>query len=133
MLFALIFATSNTMCLNHSTLRVSIRIECPVVCISSVTHSSLTPGSGVLITTYAGVRIYRDLLLSRKWDYVVLDEGHKIRNPDAEVTLVCKQVYEIRCAKQTRKTVDSCFGLVGPHQCRVYLIALRLPRLTYPR
>ena len=55
---------------------------------------SLTPGSGILITTYAGVRIYRDLLLSRKWDYVVLDEGHKIRNPDAEITLVCKQVHE---------------------------------------
>ena len=47
---------------------------------------------GVLVTTYAGVRIYRELLLAVKWDYVVLDEGHKIRNPDAEVTLTCKQV-----------------------------------------
>ena len=25
------------------------------------------------------------------WDYVVLDEGHKIRNPDAEVTIAVKQ------------------------------------------
>lgn len=46
---------------------------------------------GVLITTYAGIRIYRDLLISQKWDYVILDEGHKIRNPDAEITLSVKQ------------------------------------------
>ncbi len=26
------------------------------------------------------------------WGVVVLDEGHKIRNPDAEVTLVAKQL-----------------------------------------
>lgn len=63
-----------------------------ISCVSLQLCDSLT-GSSVLITTYAGVRIYRDLLLSQKWDYVVLDEGHKIRNPDAEVTLVCKQVY----------------------------------------
>jgi len=49
-------------------------------------------GEGVLITTYAGMRTYRDLLLRHKWDYVILDEGHKIRNPDAEMTLACKQV-----------------------------------------
>ena len=91
--------------------------ECKV-CITPPSLLSLTPGSGILVTTYAGVRIYRDLLLSRKWDYVVLDEGHKIRNPDAEITLVCKQVHihENRCAKQTRKMAESCFGLVGPHQ-----------------
>ncbi|XP_064406502.1 DNA excision repair protein ERCC-6-like isoform X2 [Halichondria panicea] len=46
---------------------------------------------GVLVTTYAGIRIYQDLLLKHKWDYLVLDEGHKIRNPDAEITLACKQ------------------------------------------
>ena len=46
---------------------------------------------GVLITTYAGIRIYQDLLIGHKWDYVILDEGHKIRNPDAEITLAVKQ------------------------------------------
>ena len=51
--------------------------------------------SGVLVTTYAGIRIYQDLLLRHKWDYVVLDEGHKIRNPDAEITLACKQVTSV--------------------------------------
>lgn len=50
------------------------------------------PGDGVLVTTYSGIRLDQDLLLAHKWDYVVLDEGHKIRNPDAEITLACKQV-----------------------------------------
>ena len=27
-----------------------------------------------------------------RWGYVVLDEGHKIRNPDSDITLVAKQV-----------------------------------------
>jgi DNA excision repair protein ERCC-6 len=43
----------------------------------------------VLITTYESVKQYSSLLLKRRWGYVVLDEGHKIRNPDAEVTLTC--------------------------------------------
>jgi DNA excision repair protein ERCC-6 len=28
--------------------------------------------------------------LSRNWHYVILDEGHKIRNPDAKITIVAK-------------------------------------------
>jgi len=47
---------------------------------------------GVLITAYSTVLINQDLLLSKDWHYIVLDEGHKIRNPDAQITLVCKQV-----------------------------------------
>ena len=27
----------------------------------------------------------------RKWHYVILDEGHKIRNPDAQITLAVKR------------------------------------------
>ncbi|KAL7747064.1 DNA repair protein rhp26 [Sorochytrium milnesiophthora] len=45
----------------------------------------------IVVTTFTGIRIYQDQLLSRRWSYVILDEGHKIRNPDAEVTLACKQ------------------------------------------
>lgn len=48
--------------------------------------------AGIVLTTYEGLRAHRDLLLPLPWSYVVLDEGHKIRNPDADVTLVCKQV-----------------------------------------
>lgn len=49
------------------------------------------PGAcSVLVTTYEMVRSNAASLLAERWQYVVLDEGHKIRNPDAEVTLVCK-------------------------------------------
>ena len=34
------------------------------------------------------------------------------------------------CAEQTRQMADSCFGLVGPHQRSVCVVALRWPRLT---
>ena len=50
--------------------------------------------NAVVITTYQGVRLYRNTLLRYQWDYIVLDEGHKIRNPDADITLTCKQVTE---------------------------------------
>lgn len=53
---------------------------------------SIAESDGVLVTTYSGIRLYKDELLREKWDYVILDEGHKIRNPDAEITLTCKQV-----------------------------------------
>ncbi|KAH6595819.1 hypothetical protein BASA50_005546 [Batrachochytrium salamandrivorans] len=45
----------------------------------------------VLLTTYAAVRIHSKMLLPVKWGYCVLDEGHKIRNPDSEVTISCKR------------------------------------------
>jgi len=50
---------------------------------------------GVLITAYSMALIHQDLLLANDWHYVILDEGHKIRNPDAQITLVCKQVCDI--------------------------------------
>lgn len=49
-------------------------------------------GSGVIITTYLGLRIYRRHLLGRQWGYAVLDEGHKIRNPNLMVLLLAKQI-----------------------------------------
>jgi len=50
---------------------------------------------GILITTYAGVRLNKEELYRYNWHYVILDEGHKIRNPDSEVTLAVKQVCQI--------------------------------------
>ncbi|EQC29088.1 hypothetical protein SDRG_13248 [Saprolegnia diclina VS20] len=47
---------------------------------------------GVLLTTYENLRANAEHLLGKEWDYVILDEGHRIRNPDAEITLVCKQL-----------------------------------------
>ncbi|KAJ2557155.1 DNA repair protein rhp26 [Coemansia sp. RSA 1933] len=46
----------------------------------------------VVVVTYSGLQIYKDVLLRRKWGYAVLDEGHTIRNPDADVTIACKRL-----------------------------------------
>ncbi|KAI1180263.1 SNF2 family N-terminal domain-containing protein [Nemania sp. FL0916] len=46
----------------------------------------------VLVTTYASVQIYGDILATMDWEYAVLDEGHKIRNPNAAVTIACKEL-----------------------------------------
>lgn len=46
----------------------------------------------ILITTYVGLRIHSDKLLKVNWAYAVLDEGHKIRNPDSEISLTCKRL-----------------------------------------
>ncbi|ORZ39557.1 SNF2 family N-terminal domain-domain-containing protein [Catenaria anguillulae PL171] len=46
----------------------------------------------VAVTTYGGLRGYAKDLLEVDWGYVVLDEGHKIRSPDIEITLLCKQL-----------------------------------------
>ncbi len=48
--------------------------------------------SGLLLTTYDQMRICKRELGRVNWGYVVLDEGHKIRNPDAEVTLAAKSL-----------------------------------------
>ena len=40
--------------------------------------------SGILLTSYDQLRLQRKLLLGVSWGYAILDEGHKIRNPDAE-------------------------------------------------
>ena len=47
------------------------------------------------MTSYDQLRLQRDLLLNVAWGYAILDEGHKIRNPDAEVTLAAKQLQTV--------------------------------------
>jgi DNA excision repair protein ERCC-6 len=48
--------------------------------------------AGILITSYANILIQYDNLVAYKWHYLILDEGHKIRNPDAQITSACKSV-----------------------------------------
>lgn len=48
-------------------------------------------GCGILITSYANMRLLQEDLQKYNWHYIILDEGHKIRNPNAAVTLACKQ------------------------------------------
>ncbi|CAF0958851.1 unnamed protein product [Didymodactylos carnosus] len=49
-----------------------------------------TTAAGILITSYSSVLIHYDQLVSYQWQYLILDEGHKIRNPDAQITTACK-------------------------------------------
>ncbi|KAF1983741.1 hypothetical protein K402DRAFT_396487 [Aulographum hederae CBS 113979] len=46
----------------------------------------------VLITTYTGLQTYARNLIPVKWGYAVLDEGHKIRNPNTAITIYCKEL-----------------------------------------
>ncbi|KAI9828954.1 MAG: hypothetical protein M1819_006453 [Sarea resinae] len=46
----------------------------------------------VLVTTYSGLQTYAEQLISIDWEYAVLDEGHKIRNPNAAITIYCKEL-----------------------------------------
>lgn len=55
----------------------------------------LNSKSGLLITTYEQLRLLGEKLLDIEWGYAVLDEGHRIRNPNAEITLVCKQLQTV--------------------------------------
>ena len=47
---------------------------------------------GVLVVSYEALRMYQHLLRRYKWFYVVLDEGHKIKNPRCQVTEAVKAV-----------------------------------------
>ncbi|KAL8936484.1 MAG: hypothetical protein Q9211_004167 [Gyalolechia sp. 1 TL-2023] len=46
----------------------------------------------VLVTTYTGLQTYAELLIPVDWEYAVLDEGHKIRNPNAAITIYSKEI-----------------------------------------
>ncbi|KAK5788995.1 hypothetical protein VI817_009953 [Penicillium citrinum] len=46
----------------------------------------------VLVTTYSGLQSYADALVDVEWSCAILDEGHKIRNPDAGITFSCKEL-----------------------------------------
>ncbi|KIX02845.1 uncharacterized protein Z518_08788 [Rhinocladiella mackenziei CBS 650.93] len=47
---------------------------------------------GVLVTTYSGLQTYAPLLIPVDWHYAILDEGHKIRNPNTAITIYCKEL-----------------------------------------
>jgi len=46
----------------------------------------------VLVTTYSGLQTYSEFLVPVDWETAILDEGHKIRNPNAAVTIHCKEL-----------------------------------------
>lgn len=61
----------------------------------SLVNRVLRSESGLLLTTYEQLKLLADVLLDIEWGYAVLDEGHRIRNPNAEVTLICKQLQTV--------------------------------------
>ncbi|KAH7139411.1 SNF2 family N-terminal domain-containing protein [Dendryphion nanum] len=46
----------------------------------------------VLVTTYSGLQTYSEFLIPTEWDCAILDEGHKIRNPNTSITIHCKEL-----------------------------------------
>jgi DNA excision repair protein ERCC-6 len=46
----------------------------------------------VLVTSYGTLRAFSKVILSNQWLITVLDEGHRIRNPEAAITKVCKEL-----------------------------------------
>ncbi|KAL6968185.1 Protein CHROMATIN REMODELING 8 [Sarracenia purpurea var. burkii] len=61
----------------------------------SLINRVLRSQSGLLITSYEQLRLLGEKLLDIEWGYAVLDEGHRIRNPNAEITIVCKQLQTV--------------------------------------
>lgn len=47
---------------------------------------------GVLVTTYSGLQTYAPILIPVDWSFAILDEGHKIRNPNTAITIYCKEL-----------------------------------------
>lgn len=46
----------------------------------------------VLVTTYSGLQTYAPVLIPVEWGCAILDEGHKIRNPNTSITIHCKEL-----------------------------------------
>ncbi|CCH42535.1 DNA excision repair protein [Wickerhamomyces ciferrii] len=59
--------------------------------VNAIMDTLLTKGH-VVITSYVGLRIYEEQLLNVDWGYAVLDEGHKIKNPNSNITILSKRL-----------------------------------------
>jgi DNA excision repair protein ERCC-6 len=46
----------------------------------------------VLVTTYSGLQTYSEFLIPTEWECAILDEGHKIRNPNTAITIHSKEL-----------------------------------------
>ena len=53
------------------------------------------PTPVVVIDTYGKLR-QASGFVDYQWHYVVLDEGHQIRNPDAKLTIAAKHLQRVR-------------------------------------
>merc|ERR1740139_2024750 len=55
-------------------------------------HTNVTGVGYVVVTSYEHFRLNAPVFTRHNWGYAVLDEGQKIRNPDADVTLRIKSL-----------------------------------------
>lgn len=73
------------------------------VALAEFLASALAPPSGArrvaaspsfvcCLTSFEALHKLGEALLAKRWGYVVLDEGQKIRNPAAKITTLCKKV-----------------------------------------
>jgi len=56
------------------------------------TIKKATTTRGVLIISYELARIHESIFSKHDWNYIVLDEGQKIKNPHAQVTKACQSL-----------------------------------------
>jgi SWI/SNF-related matrix-associated actin-dependent regulator of chromatin subfamily A member 5 len=47
----------------------------------------------VLVTSFEGVRICLNSLKKIKWHYIVIDEAHKIKNEDSQLSIVVRKLH----------------------------------------
>ncbi|KAI0982105.1 hypothetical protein GJ496_002150 [Pomphorhynchus laevis] len=50
----------------------------------------VTKTGNIILTSYGTLLEQIDLLTDVRWHYVILDEGHRIRNPEAQIAVACK-------------------------------------------
>jgi SWI/SNF-related matrix-associated actin-dependent regulator of chromatin subfamily A member 5 len=52
-----------------------------------IIKNEIAPGNfDVCITTFEGVRLCMSSLLKFKWQYIIIDEAHKIKNEDSQTS-----------------------------------------------
>ena len=82
--------------------------------------------SRLLITTYEPIRLQAGKLLDIKRGYAILDEEHRIRNSNAEVTILHKQLQTVHRIITTGASIQnklaelwSLFDFIFPGKLRV--------------
>ncbi|KAK2588871.1 hypothetical protein KPH14_001736 [Odynerus spinipes] len=72
-------------------LRVAVLHQCGTYDVDPESLISSLATGGILITSYSGMLKHKNLLINTQWHYVILDEGHKIRNPQAKISKAVKE------------------------------------------
>ena len=72
---------------------------------------SAAASQGILVTSYGGLVSNKEELIRQNFDYIILDEGHKIRNPDAQITLAVKEFPTCHRIILSGQCISEIFGL----------------------